>query len=132
MNEQYVKGNIMKKANGHQNGEAGAAGTKPRRIEIEFGREDGLDYPAKVVTKQVNFYFAAPEALSVEITGDFNDWQPAHMSRLLDGWWFIRLQLSHGYHQYRFVVDGEARLDPQASGAAYDEKNEQVSLVAVN
>jgi 1,4-alpha-glucan branching enzyme len=82
--------------------------------------------------KPVNFYCAAPDALSVEIAGDFNDWQPLRMSLLLDGWWFVRLQLAHGYHQYRFVVDGAARLDPQASGMGFDGKNERVSLVAVN
>lgn len=122
----------MTKVNGLQDGRVDAAKTKPKRIEIEFGREDESNYPAKIVTKPVNFYCAAPEAQQVEITGDFNDWQPAHMSRLLDGWWFVRLQLCHGYHQYRFVVDGSARLDPQATGVSYDEKNEQVSLVAVN
>jgi hypothetical protein len=40
--------------------------------------------------------------------------------------------LSHGHHQYRFLVDGKPMLDPQAMGIARNEQNEQVSLVAVS
>jgi 1,4-alpha-glucan branching enzyme len=88
-------------------------------------------YSAKNSIKPVNFYCAAPEAQTVEISSDFNHWHPLPMQRLLDGWWFIRLELCHGHHQYRFVVDGKARLDPHAMGSALDERNERVSLVAV-
>ena len=126
-----MKGNVMIDGKDLQNGQRDAAETRLQRIEIEFGREDQPVHP-QILTKPVNFYYAAPEADSVEITGDFNAWQPIRMGRLLDGWWFIRLQLAHGYHQYRFLVDRAAQLDPQATGMAYDEKNEQVSLVAVN
>jgi 1,4-alpha-glucan branching enzyme len=79
---------------------------------------NGADYSAKNSQKPVNFYCAAPEAQQVEITGDFNHWHPLPMQRLSDGWWFVRLELCHGHHQYRFVVDGQARLDPHAIWAA--------------
>lgn len=93
---------------------------------------NGSDYSAKHSLKSVNFYCAAPEAQKVEITGDFNHWRPFPMQRLLDGWWFVRLELCHGHHQYRFVVDGNPRLDPNAIGSAVDERDERVSLVAVS
>ncbi|HTR41320.1 MAG TPA: glycogen-binding domain-containing protein [Pseudomonadales bacterium] len=89
------------------------------------------DHSAKNSIKPVNFYFAAPEAVNVEITGDFNHWHPLPMHWLLDGWWFIRLELCHGQHQYRFVVDGQSRLDPHAMGSGLDEQNERVSLIVV-
>lgn len=54
------------------------------------------------------------------------------MQRLLDGWWFKRLELSHGHHLYRFIVDGKTELDPAASGIGYDEQDERASLVAVS
>ena len=89
------------------------------------------DYSAKNSFKPVNFYCDAPQAQSVKIAGDFNQWHPAPMQRLLDGWWFARLELCHGHHQYRFVVDGMQQLDPHAMGSSLDEQNELVSLVAV-
>lgn len=81
--------------------------------------------------KPVNFYCAAPNAESVQIAGDFNHWHPVAMQRSLDGWWFIRLQLCHGHHQYRFIVDGMPQEDPRATGSVYDEHHERASLIAV-
>jgi 1,4-alpha-glucan branching enzyme len=93
---------------------------------------NGTDYSAKNSLRPVNFYCAAPEAKKVEITGDFNHWRPFPMNRLLDGWWFVRLELCHGHHQYRFIVDGKTLLDPNAIGSALNERNERVSLIAVS
>jgi 1,4-alpha-glucan branching enzyme len=92
----------------------------------------GTGYSARNLLKPVNFYCAAPDARAVEITGDFNHWEPLPMQRTLDGWWFIRLQLCHGHHQYRFIVDGKKQLDLQATGMALDEHGERASLIAVS
>ena len=92
----------------------------------------GGEYSARSSHKPVNFYCAAPEAGLVEIVGDFNHWHGVAMQRLLDGWWFIRVQLCHGYHKYRFIVDGRPQLDPHATGIAQDEKDEPASLIAVS
>ena len=99
---------------------------------METIQEQSNYYSAKNSLKPVNFYCAAPKAGAVQIAGDFNHWHPVLMHRLLDGWWFIRLELCHGHHQYRFIVDGKPVLDPTATGTALDEKNERVSLVAVS
>ena len=92
---------------------------------------EGMVYASQSV-KPINFYCAAPQAGTVEIAGDFNHWQPAAMTRLLDGWWHIRLKLAHGHHHYRFIVDGEPQLDPRAMGVAHDETNDAASLMAVS
>jgi 1,4-alpha-glucan branching enzyme len=91
-------------------------------------------YAARRTTKPVNFYFAASTAQSVYLVGDFNGWDSTShpMRRREDGWWFIEVQLRHGYHRYRFLVDGKPVLDPQSTGTAHDEQNEQVSLLAVS
>jgi len=54
------------------------------------------------------------------------------MQRLVDGWWSARVELCHGHHQYRFLVDGRPMLDPHATGVARDEQDEHVSLIAVS
>ena len=89
-------------------------------------------YLGKEMLKPINFYCAAPRARSVEIAGDFTQWQPFPMKRAVDGWWFAQLQLSHGHHQYRFLVDGRPILNPHATGIARDERNGQASLIAVS
>lgn len=89
-------------------------------------------YSAKNSHKPINFYCAAPRADSVELAGDFNHWHPLPMQRSVDGWWFTQIQLCHGHHQYRFLVDGKPMLDPHATGVDRDEQGEQVSLIAVS
>jgi 1,4-alpha-glucan branching enzyme len=68
------------------------------------------------------------------MTGDLNWWNPAShpMRRREDGWWFIEVQLTHGHHQYLFLVDGRPVLDPKGTGIARNERNERVSLIAVS
>ena len=86
------------------------------------------------MAKPVNFYCAALSATSVSLVGDFNGWNPtAHlMERRVDGWRFIAVPLTHGHHQYCFLVDGEPALDPRAAGVAHKERNGEVSLMAVS
>jgi 1,4-alpha-glucan branching enzyme len=82
----------------------------------------------------VDFFCRAPQAQSVFLIGDFNEWQPtAHpMNRMPDGCWVLRLELPHGHHQYLFLVDGKPTLDPNAMGKAHNERNETVSLIAIS
>ena len=89
-------------------------------------------YSAKNSLKPVNFYCAAPAAKQVALVGDFNHWHPLPMRRSVDGWWLAQVQLCHGHHQYRFLVDGKPMLDPHATGVGRDERDERVSLIAVS
>ncbi len=91
-------------------------------------------YSARNMVKPVNFYCGAPRAKSVNLVGDFNEWNPSShpMERRVDGWWFLQVPLTHGHHQYRFLVDGKPMLDPQATGVDHDERNGRVSLIAVS
>jgi 1,4-alpha-glucan branching enzyme len=82
--------------------------------------------------KPVNFYCYAPEAESVQLAGDFNQWTEVAMRQRPDGWWCLQVELTHGHHQYRFLVDGRPALDPHATGVGRDEANEAVSIVAVS
>lgn len=89
-------------------------------------------YSANNSHRAVSFYCAAPHARTVELTGDFNQWHPFPMKRSVDGWWLAQVELPHGHHQYRFLVDGQPTLDPHAMGIVRDENNEKASLVAVS
>ena len=89
-------------------------------------------YSAHHSHKPFNFYCAAPQAKTVELVGDFNHWQPLPMTRSVDGWWLARVELCHGQHQYRFLVDGQPMLDPHAAGIVRDEHDERASLITVS
>ena len=60
------------------------------------------------------FSLFAPEAESVELVGDFTNWEenPISLKRGKDGTWKTTLTLEPGAHEYRFKVDGEWRNDP--------------------
>ncbi len=58
---------------------------------------------AKMIT-----YDEAPNASSVAIAGEFNDWdETALPMEREDGQWRVELMLAPGHYAYKFVVDGE-------------------------
>ncbi len=97
----------------------------------EVTRDSSL-YSAKNMAKPMNFYCDAPAAQSVLLQADFTGWSPLAMQRRTDGWWFLQVPVSHGHHQYRFLVDGQPQLDPRATGVAHNQANEKVSVIAVS
>jgi 1,4-alpha-glucan branching enzyme len=94
--------------------------------------------PHRIATQKplhlVDFFCRAPQAKAVFLAGDFNAWDPRTlpMERRPDGGWILRLALSHGHHQYYFIVDGQPMLDPRSTGTVRNQQNQRVSLVAVS
>jgi len=70
--------------------------------------------------KKVIFSIMAPEAQCVQLAGDFNSWDPDahHLERTTDEKWEIKLNLTPGRHEYKFVVDGKWHNDPNCSDLA--------------
>ena len=66
--------------------------------------------------RRVQFSLDAPNATSVIIAGDFNDWQTRRpLKRNPQGRWTARISLAPGSYQYRFLVDGVWCDDPRCS-----------------
>jgi len=67
--------------------------------------------------REVDFVLDCSGAEHVYVCGDFNGWQPTSL-RLIGnpdlGLWEKRLILPPGRHEYKFVVDGQWRHDPDA------------------
>jgi 1,4-alpha-glucan branching enzyme len=63
------------------------------------------------------FAFSAPGAMSVQLVGDFTDWQnkPVNLHKDADGVWRGQLKLQPGTYHYRFLVDGQWRDDPECT-----------------
>ena len=93
-----------------------------------------IPYGAKKPLRAVNFVCVAPQAQSVGLVGDFNEWNPAAhpMKRMPDGGWLLTVELKHGHHRYAFLVDGNLALDPRAQGITRNDQGERVSLIPVS
>ena len=68
-------------------------------------------------TRKQTFSFCAPGALSVQLVGDFTQWEacPINLQRGLDGVWRAVVELKQGTHHYRFLVDGQWSDDPECT-----------------
>jgi len=72
-------------------------------------------YGVSQIQDAVVFVTLYPRAQSVQIAGDFNNWQPAgtQMQRVGDsGVWQTKMKLGSGLYRYRLVVDGQWQQDP--------------------
>jgi 1,4-alpha-glucan branching enzyme len=70
------------------------------------------------MTKQkVTFSFAAAEAQTVQVVGDFTQWQeaPLNLKKSKGGLWKKTVSLAPGKYAYRLLVDGQWRDDPQCA-----------------
>ncbi len=66
--------------------------------------------------RPVAFEFFAPSASLVCVAGNFNEWNPhaTPLRSLRGGRWSVRVRLKPGRYEYRFLVDGVWKPDPQA------------------
>lgn len=94
------------------------------------------DLRGRVAEREVEVEFAAPQAASVAIAGDFNGWNPQR-TRLVrtgrGGVWHARLRLAPGVYQYSFVLDGTTWVsDPQAKNMLSDGFGGSNSVIIVD
>jgi chromosome partitioning protein len=72
-------------------------------------------YGVNQIDDAIVFVTLYPRADSVQIAGDFNNWQPAKtlMERVGEsGVWQTKIKLPRGKYRYRLVVDGQWQQDP--------------------
>lgn len=64
--------------------------------------------------KKVVFSLDAPQAETVFLAGDFNQWDPAKhgLKKGKSDVWKTTLMLSPSTYEYKFVVDGKWQVDP--------------------
>jgi hypothetical protein len=96
---------------------------RPRAIRVR-----GVAPPTRGITRLA---IEAPGAFSVEVAGDWNEWQrvPAHRA---DGdVWYVDLPLAPGEYRYTFLVDGKDWRVPKGAVAADDGFGSKVAWVTV-
>ncbi len=73
---------------------------------------------------EVRFVLEAPEATSVWLAADFNDWSPSgyELEKAPDGSWSITVPLRRGAsYSYNFVIDGERWVSDPAAPSSLDD-----------
>ena len=91
-------------------------------------------YGVNQIEEAVVFVTLYPRAKSVQIAGDFNNWQPATspMERVGDsGVWQVKMKLPQGTYRYRLVVDGQWQQDPYNERTEMNPSGEYNSVVEV-
>lgn len=83
----------------------------------------------------VTFTAFYPGANTVQIAGDFNNWQPAQTPMKKsgrNGIWKVKLPLNAGTHRYRYVVDGHWQQDPYNDAAEPNSYGEFNSVIQIH
>jgi hypothetical protein len=90
-------------------------------------------YGVRQFDRSVKFVTLYPRAKSVQIAGDFNNWQPQQtiMKASKDGKWELALELAPGKYRYRMVVDGQWQQDPYNGNVETNPYGEYNSILEV-
>jgi len=82
--------------------------------------------------KRVKFEFRADPGSTVHVAGSFNGWSPTESQMIHEGnSYTTTLLLPRGRHEYKFVVDGIWRSDPECPEWAPNDKGSLNSVIAV-
>lgn len=90
-------------------------------------------YGVRQFEGSVRFVTLYPRAKTVQIAGDFNNWQPQQtiMQPGKDGKWELALELAPGKYRYRMVVDGQWQRDPYNESVEMNPFGEYNSVLEV-
>lgn len=79
----------------------------------------------------VTFRIFAPSAQSVELTGDFTNWEPLAAAPVGEGWWTVARPLIIGKYQMNLRIDGGKWVVPPGLLAIVDEFGGNVGLLVI-
>jgi len=92
-------------------------------------------YGVNQINEAIVFVTLYPRAGSVQVAGDFNNWQPmaTPMEKVGDssGVWQTKMNLPPGRYRYRLVVDGQWQQDPYNHHTELNQFGEFNSIVEV-
>lgn len=68
---------------------------------------------------------------SVSVAGAFNGWQAVRMKKQKDGSFAASFEAAPGSYEYKFIVDGEWKVDPDNSAWALNQYGTLNSVMVV-
>lgn len=80
------------------------------------------------------FLIVAPNARSITLEGDFNDWDGAktELTRSSDGVWSASVLLRPGQYQYQFVIDDTLRVADEKAPKVPDGLGGENSVITIS
>ena len=74
-----------------------------------------IESKKKIKRRKIMFSFESSDAKEVILMGDFNNWNPKKhpMKKDNNGKWTKAVILPPGQYEYKFLVDGQWKEDPQ-------------------
>jgi chromosome partitioning protein len=105
---------------------------KPKPADVDAKLSDY--YGVSQIDDTVVFVTLYPRADSVQVAGDFNNWQPEKtpMQNVGNsGVWQAKLNLPAGKYHYRLVVDGQWQQDPYNESTELNPFGEFNSVIEV-
>jgi hypothetical protein len=109
----------------------------PRRLSRSPANGDGgASVTARLDVRpapdgMVRLVVSVPAAATVELAGDFTDWQPVALRRTVEGAWECVLPIPSGAHRINVRVDGGEWTAPAGTTRVADEFGGDVGIVAV-
>ena len=75
----------------------------------------------------------APQANTVFLAGDFNEWHPEKhgLKKRKSGAWETTLMLKPNTYEYKFIVDGEWTCDPNCPDIVCNEQGSENNQIVV-
>ena len=106
-----------------------------RQKHVKNATAKTTSQPAKEIQKPVKFKYRTDPGTDVYVAGSFNDWNPMQ-TRLRDesgdGRYRASLALVPGRYEYKFVVNGQWRIDPNCPDPIVNRCNTLNGVVTVN
>jgi hypothetical protein len=81
--------------------------------------------------RAVRFVVRVPDAILVEIAGDFSDWRPIPLGQGPDGVWEGVVRMSRGVHRVAVRIDGGPWRAPAGARRADDDFDGEVGILVV-
>jgi len=79
----------------------------------------------------VRLVVVAPAAATVELAGDFTDWQPVQLHRNAEGTWETVRKIPSGVHRFNIRIDGSGWFAPAGTTRATDDFGGEVGIITV-
>jgi hypothetical protein len=73
----------------------------------------------------------APGAATVEVMGDFSNWEPMVLSQSGAGWWLLPVTLAPGLYRFNIRYDGGRWETPSGLPSEDDEFNGRVGVLLI-
>ena len=90
--------------------------------------------PFKPKRQKRVFSFDAPQAKEVLLAGDFNDWKAEKhpLKKNNDGLWQKSTFLLPGRYEYKFLVDGTWKVDPENTQVCMNQFGSQNNVFTIS